>query len=126
MANTTLTVNQAAMYYGCEVMCADGTVHKLDTRVLKHIEDGNTQQCQLLLTPYADMRPEHAAAVAGCLGVAPSRDVVIHLLDYHLKSESRLTPDRWRMAFTVLRKYRYDCDNAIAEGWAIDKSSLAK
>ncbi len=126
--NSKLTTQRAARYYGGDILDSSGDIYKLDASIMCEIEDG--EQFRLLLTPLPAITDEHAIEVANLINLhhpfsEPLRfDCGLVKMGYQLqpnKSSSLYNYD----VIDFLRSLGYDCDNAIEEGWAVDKTTLS-
>lgn len=141
MSNSKLTAAQAARYLGSEIVTKEGIKGVLVGIFLTHgscnieLPDGSISvghlipDCQLLLTPLSAITDEHAIEVANLINLhhpfsEPLRfDCGLVKMGYQLqpnKSSSLYNYD----VIDLLRSLGYDCDNAISEGWAVDKTTL--
>lgn len=129
MSNSKLDAAKAARYWGCEVICPDEELYKLDGRILSAIERG--AECILLLTPLSAITDEHAIEVAKV--ARPEITDYNHLLNIgwgiiSVIKDGYVLPELGFKSITaILRElceFGYDCDNAISEGWAVDKTTF--
>lgn len=124
MSNNKLTTDRAVKYWGAEVMYPDGSIHRVNTRTLEYIEC--EEDCKLLLTPQSQIIEEHGMEVANIMGFGSDpvfKHRVMLLLCQKYGTIGYMKPmNEYRDVIDLLRKYSYDIDNAIEEGWAIDKT----
>jgi hypothetical protein len=136
--NSKLTAAQAARYWGCDVLDSFGDIYKLDASIMCEIEDG--EQFRLLLTPLSAITDEHAIEVAKiasigkyeakeCIGCDKDDyktigKYIVADFNYPTYIDIRIHTDKYIKIIDLLRSFGYDCDNAISEGWAVDKTTF--
>jgi len=132
MNNSKLTAKLAARYYGCEVICVSTGFHYvLDADILSAIENG--VEYMLLPTPLSAITNEHAIEVYYALypkSKINAKWVEAMFIRNWLVHNNRIqevdTPLNYTKTFDLLRSLGYDCDNAISEGWAVDRLAFVK
>lgn len=145
MSNIKLDAAKAARYWGCEVVCAPYTGQpnkKLTGKMIGVTTDSIyikfpewatshgmfVSDCQLLLTPLSAITDEHAIEVAKVMYHEITE--YNHLLNIGwgviavIKGDKLVPEFGYRLfipVFDLLRSLGYDCDNAISEGWGVDR-----
>ena len=142
MSNSKLTAAHVYKYHNSTVYCVSlGISAKIDGvfRDLIVLEHNDTKhvvksdRCQLLLTPLSAITDEHAIEVARI--ARPEITDYNHLLNIGwgiigVIKDGYILPELGFKSITaILRKlceFGYDCDNAISEGWAVDRLAFVK
>jgi len=148
MSNSKLTVRNLVKYWGCKVKCDNCHFPELEywftyitaqyitlyaaTKPAGIIREIGFSQikisdCQLILTPLSAITDEHAIEVAKIAGY--SYDLVDwgrHVIWAYTHKTLRFKGDEWRKVIDLLRSLGYDCDNAISEGWGVDRLAFVK
>lgn len=146
MSNIKLDAAKAARYWGCEVIGKDDLNTEIEPVIGKMVELSDHKltistdkeycefmpfECQLLLTPLSAITDEHAIEVAKV--ARPEITDYNHLLNIgwgiiSVIKDGYIIPELGFKSITaILRKlceFGYDCDNAIEEGWAVDKTTF--
>jgi hypothetical protein len=143
MNNSKLTAKLAARYYGCEVLTRNGGIYRMtgieEDRLNYALSNRNYSYVlfdsdpKLVLTPLSAITDEHAIEVAKI--ARPEITDYNHLLNIGwgiigVIKDGYILPELGFKSITaILRKlceFGYDCDNAISEGWAVDKLAFVK
>lgn len=152
--NSKLTVRNLVKYWGCKVKCDNCHFPELEywftyitaqyitlyaaTKPAGIIREIGFSQikisdCQLLLTPLSAITDEHAIEVAKVMYHEITE--YNHLLNIGwgviavIKGDKLVPEFGYRLfipVFDLLRSLGYDCDNAISEGWGVDRLAFVK
>lgn len=151
--NSKLTVRNLVKYWGCKVKCDNCHFPELEywftyitaqyitlyaaTKPAGIIREIGFSQikisdCQLLLTPLSAITDEHAIEVAKV--IRPEWPIELcadgmwkeSFVEMVLSDIAKLHPSRAKAMWDYLRSLCYDCDNAISEGWGVDRLAFVK
>jgi hypothetical protein len=128
--NSKLTAKLAARYYGCEVVCVSTGFHYvLDADILSAIENG--VEYMLVLTPLSAITDEHAEIIGRYRYNDPKKMSYSEIgkstiKDYLKQDKPKGMFELEKYEIDLLRSLSYDCDNAISEGWAVDRLAFVK
>lgn len=154
MSNIKLDTAKAARYWGCTIKTKEKLTGKLvgifSTHESCNIElidnsisvGHKLSDCQLLLTPLSAITDEHAIEVAKiasigkyeakeCIGCDKDDyktigKYIVADFNYPTYIDVRIHTDKYIKIIDLLRSLGYDCDNAISEGWAVDRLAFVK